>query len=104
MRAEAGDIKAQIVVFFGDFDGNRAAVFTGKFAAAGEAFIGPFKSFHGEYSAIFNDDSLSDLEAGSFFGNTKAKVDVIPLIVREFPTELKVFFGHEWLKPGSSFD
>src|ERR1039457_1121881 len=56
LRAEAGNVKTQVVLFLGDFNGNGAAAWPGQRAATGEAWIGAFKGLNGQHGALFDQD------------------------------------------------
>src|SRR6266404_8878001 len=66
LRAEAGDVEAQIVALLGNFDGDGAAVFAGELAAARQAFVGALKGLDRQDGAAFDQDSLADFKAGDF--------------------------------------
>jgi hypothetical protein len=103
-RADARDVEAHVVVLLGYFHGHRAAVFAGEFAAAREAFVRAFKSFHGEHGAVFNHGQLADFQPGNFLGNAETKRDVLALFGRELRPERKACLRHERREPGRSVD
>ena len=104
LRADAGDIEAQIVFFTGDFDSHRATVLPGEFAAAREAFVRALKALDGEHRAVFDDHNLADLKAGDFLGDAKAKCHVLQLVRGELRTETETAGGHQWFEPRNGFD
>ena len=64
------------MVLAGDFHGHGTALLAGKLTASGQTTIGPFKSFRGENRAVLDDNGLADVQAGDFFGDAKAELDV----------------------------
>ncbi len=103
-RADAGEVETQVVIFLGDFHGDRAAVFAGQFAAALEAAVGALETFDREDGAVFDDDELADFEAGNFAGDAEAELDVGGLCGCRARTELETGGGHEGLEPGRGRD
>jgi hypothetical protein len=97
LGAEAGDIEAQVVVFFGHFDRDGASVLPGEPAAAGEAWVGALESLHREDGTGFDDDRLSDFEPGDLFGDMETKLDVKALGVGDLRAKLKAAGRHQGL-------
>ena len=81
------------------FNGHRPAVLARQLPAAGQAFVGPFESFHGEHCPVFDDDRLANFQAGYFLGDSKAKRDVFFLLIGQLRAELKIFSRHQWGEP-----
>ena len=73
--ADDGDVEAEVLVGFGNFD--RDGLAATHECAAFDCFVGPFESFNGEDGAVADDDSLPDVEAADFFGDAPAEGDVI---------------------------
>ena len=59
---DARNIKAHIVVFFGDLDRYGAALGPGQFAAAPQAGVRPLESFGRQYGALLDDHRLPNLQ------------------------------------------
>ena len=62
-RAEARNIKAQIVAGLWDFDGYCAF---GQFAAACQTGIGALKAFNSKDSSVFDDHGLANFKSAGF--------------------------------------
>ena len=104
LRADARHIKSHVMIFPGHFHGDRAAVFSREFAAAGQAAIGAFESFHGQGRAFLDVDRLADLEAGDFLCEAESESHVGALCGREFGPQSKSGGWHERSEPGSGVD
>jgi len=99
LGTEAGDIPSHIVVFLGDLDGDGGAGLAGQLSAAGEAGVGAFEALDGEDDALFDDDQLTDIEAGDFLGDAVAELDVFALFGGQGGAELEAGLGHEGGEP-----
>jgi len=73
--ADDGDVEAEVLVGFGNFDGDGLAA--AQEGAAFDGFVGAFEAFDGEDGAVADDDGLSDVEAAHFFGDAEAEGDVV---------------------------
>ena len=71
--AEAGEIKAQVMVVPGNFDGHGAAVPARQRAPARQALVGALKPLNRQHRPVLDHDGLANFEAGDFFGDAKAK-------------------------------
>ena len=87
--ADAGNVEPHVVVQFGHFDGDRAAILAGQFAAAREAFVRALKPFHRQHRAVFHDDGLADFQTRNFLRDAKTKLHVRALLVGQWGAEMK---------------
>src|ERR1035437_1843591 len=76
LRAEAGDIEAEVVLFLGDLHGHGATSLAGQLAAPGQAFVGAFKAFDRQDGAVLHQDGLPDFQAGDLFRDAETKLHV----------------------------
>src|ERR1039457_6679493 len=104
LRAEAGNVKTQVVLFLGDFNGNGAAAWPGQRAATGEAWIGAFKGLNGQHGALFDQDRLADFQARNLFGDAETKVHIRLLRRRQLWPELETTSRHQGFQPRCGLD
>src|ERR1035437_87691 len=104
LRAEAGNVKTQVVVFLGHFNGNGAAARPGQRTATGEAWIGAFKGLNGQHGALFDQDRLADFQARNLFGDAETKVHIRLLRRRQLWPELETTSRHQGFQPRGGLD
>ncbi len=73
--SDDGDVEAEVLVGFGNFDGDGLAA--AQEGAAFDGFVGAFEAFDGEDGAVADDDGLPNVEAADFFGDAEAEGDVV---------------------------
>ena len=79
LRTKARDIKPQVMVFPGHFDGDSATSRFGHLAAPSKTSIGALEGLDRERGSFFDHDHLAHLEARHFLREPKSKFNILAL-------------------------
>lgn len=98
--ADARDIKAHVVIGFGELDRDGTPVFAGEFAPSFQAGVGAFKSLDCKHGAPFHDHGLTDFQTGHLARDAQTEPGIFEGFGIERRTDGEPFRRHVRLEPG----
>src|SRR5215471_7669786 len=104
LRAETGDIKAQVVIFASNFYRDGPPFFSRQLAAAGQTLVSTFKRLDGKNCPALDENRLADFQSGNLFGDAKAKSNIGQLALRQLWSHVEPTDRHQGLEPTERVD